>query len=246
MNSLSQKKIVITGGSGLLGKAIVEKLVDEGATAINLDIQPGTKTRGEYMHCDVTDPESIQKSIHAVIQKYGRIDGLVNNAYPRTDDWGEIFEKVSVESWRKNVDMQLNSCFEFCKVVCEQMKKQQHGAIINMGSMYGVTAPDFSIYEGTTMTSPAAYSAIKGGTIHFTKYLASYFGKFGIRVNCVSPGGIFDHQNETFVKNYERKVPLKRMGLPGDIAGPIAFLLSDESAYITGHNLVVDGGWTII
>ena len=126
------------------------------------------------------------------------------------------------------------------------MKSQNSGSIINMGSIYGVVGNDFTIYEGTKLTSAAAYSAIKGGIINFTRYLASYFGKYNIRANCVSPGGIFDNQNEVFVKNYEHKVPMKRMGSPDDIAPSIAFLLSDDSKYITGQNLIIDGGWTII
>jgi NAD(P)-dependent dehydrogenase (short-subunit alcohol dehydrogenase family) len=126
------------------------------------------------------------------------------------------------------------------------MKAQQSGAIVNIGSTYGVVSPDFTVYDGTEMTSPAAYTAIKGGVINFTRYLAAYFGKHGIRANCVSPGGIFDNQNPVFVKNYEHKVPLHRMGKPSDIAGPVAFLLSDDAAYVTGHNLMADGGWTCI
>jgi NAD(P)-dependent dehydrogenase (short-subunit alcohol dehydrogenase family) len=126
------------------------------------------------------------------------------------------------------------------------MKKQGNGSIVNIGSTYGVVSPDFTVYDGTEMTSPAAYTAIKGGVINFTRYLAAYFGKHGVRANCVSPGGIFDNQNPIFVKNYEHKVPLKRMGKPSDIAGPVAFLLSDDAAYVTGHNLMADGGWTCI
>ena len=126
------------------------------------------------------------------------------------------------------------------------MVKQKTGSVVNIASTYGIVAPDFTIYDGTEMTSPAAYAAIKGGIINMTKYFASYLGKHNVRFNCVSPGGIFDNQNPIFVANYEKKVPLKRMGKPVDIAPSISFLLSDDAGYITGHNLVVDGGWTII
>ena len=126
------------------------------------------------------------------------------------------------------------------------MKIQKSGSIINITSIYGVVAADFTVYEGTGGTSPAAYSAIKGGLINFTRYLASYFGKYNIRVNCVSPGGIFDKQNSVFVKNYQNKVPMKRMGNPEDIAPSVTFLLSEDSKYITGQNLIIDGGWTSI
>ena len=127
------------------------------------------------------------------------------------------------------------------------MKNNLSGSIVNVASIYGVVGNDFTIYENTNgMTSPAAYSAIKGGVINFTKYLASYFGSYGIRVNAVSPGGIFNNQNKTFVEQFEYKVPLKRMAKPEEISPSITFLLSDESSYITGHNLIVDGGWTSI
>ena len=244
MNKFKDKVIIVTGGSGLLGKAIVNSIVAEGGTCINADIQRGEN--GEFVHCDITDPDSIRQTVKNIAEKFGKIDGLVNNAYPRTKDWGNKFEAIDIESWRKNVDMQMNSCFVFCQAVCEQMKLRQSGSIVNIGSMHGVVAPDFGVYNGTQMTSPGAYAAIKGGIIHFTKYLASYFGSSNIRVNCVSPGGIFDNQNPIFVENYLQRVPLKRMGNPSDIAGPVTFLLSDEAAYITGHNLLVDGGWTII
>ena len=126
------------------------------------------------------------------------------------------------------------------------MKKQGFGSLINMSSIYGLVGPDFTIYEGTDMTMPAAYAAIKGGLNNLTRYLASYYGVSQIRINTVSPGGILDNQPKSFIDNYNKKVPLKRMGSPKDIVSAVYFLLSDESGYITGHNLVVDGGWSII
>ena len=160
---------------------------------------------------------------------------------------GSKFEEVTIESWRTNVDMQLNSVFYLCQKVLGMMSPNNQGAIVNIASIYGVVGNDFTVYENTGgMTSPAAYSAIKGGLINFSRYLASYYGGRNIRVNVVSPGGIFNNQNTTFVKNFESKVPLKRMGTPEDIAPAVSFLLSDEAKYITGHNLIVDGGWTAI
>lgn len=243
---LKDKIIIVTGGSGLLGKCIINKILQEGGLPINADISVETNKDLSNIKCDITDEISIKNTITIINEKYGKIDGLVNNAYPRTKNWGVKFEEIPFDSWQKNVDWQLNSQFLFCQQVFEVMKKQQSGSIVNMASIYGIVGPDFTVYDNTSMTMPAAYSAIKGGLINFTRYIASYFGQYNIRVNCVSPGGIFDSQNPIFVENYNKKVPLKRMGLPEDIADPVAFLLSDGASYITGHNLVIDGGWTAI
>jgi NAD(P)-dependent dehydrogenase (short-subunit alcohol dehydrogenase family) len=126
------------------------------------------------------------------------------------------------------------------------MKRQGFGSLINMSSIYGLTGPDFTIYEGTQMTTPVAYSAIKGGINNMSRYLASYYGPYQVRVNTVSPGGIFDNQPQQFVENYNKKVPMRRMGSPKDIVAAVHYLLTDEASYVTGHNLVVDGGWTAI
>lgn len=244
--NLEQKVIIVTGGSGLIGRCIMTDLKQKMAIAINAEISVETDLELGEVYCDITSENSIDSMIDIVLNKYGRIDGLVNNAYPRTKDWGARFEDIQLESWRKNVDMQLNSVFLLCQKVIAQMMKQQSGAVVNIGSIYGVVGNDFTIYEGYGGTSPAAYCAIKGGVINFTRYLASYFGKYGIRVNCVSPGGIKDNQHPSFVERYEYKSPLKRMGKPEEIAPAISFLLSDDASFITGHNLMVDGGWTTI
>ena len=142
--------------------------------------------------------------------------------------------------------MQLSRIFAISKPVLDIMKKQKSGSLVHIASIYGIVGNDFSVYENTELTSPAAYSAIKGGLINFSRYLASYFGKYNVRSNCVSPGGVFNNQNKTFVGQYSQKVPLKRMANPNDIAPTVSFLLSSESNYITGQNIAVDGGWTAI
>lgn len=246
MINLKNKIIIVTGGSGLLGSEILFQLKKQGACAINFEINCITNDDLTEIQCDITNPESINDAIILILKKYNRIDGLVNNAYPRTNDWGNKFEDIETESWKLNVDMQMNSIFYLSQKILEIMKEQKFGSIINMASIYGVVGPDFSVYENTAMTMPAAYSAIKGGVINFTRYLSSYYGKYNIRINCISPGGIYNNQSELFVKNYERKVPMNRMGKASDIAPAVCFMLSDESSYITGQNLIIDGGWTSI
>jgi NAD(P)-dependent dehydrogenase (short-subunit alcohol dehydrogenase family) len=245
MFSIKDKIIVVTGGAGLLGKQMVSTLTEHGARVVAADIYFKAKSDDNFI-MDITDENSVKDGVKAIVKKYGRIDGWVNNAYPRTNDWGNKFEDISPESWRKNVDMHLNGYFICCQIVLEQMKKQGFGSLINMSSIYGLVGPDFTVYEGTEMTMPAAYSAIKGGLNNFTRYLASYYGTYQVRVNTVSPGGIFDNQPESFVSNYNKKVPMKRMGAPKDIVSAVYFLLTDDSSYVTGHNLVVDGGWSAI
>lgn len=246
MNKLHNKVIIITGGSGLLGREIISNLMSENATCINVDVNQIDLDGLINYKCDITNESEVAVMVEHVVNSYSRIDALVNNAYPRTKDWGLKFEEIPYESWQKNVDMQLNSVFLCSQKVLGIMKNQMSGSIVNIASIYGMVGPDFSVYDGTSVTMPAAYSAIKGGVINFTKYLASYFGKYGIRVNAISPGGIFDNQPEQFVRNYEQKVPMKRMGYPTDIAPLVSFLIADETAYITGQNIAVDGGWTAI
>jgi len=245
MFSIKNKVIVVTGGNGLLGKQIISSLRENGAIAIAADITFTQKGEDDII-IDITEENSVNNGVTEIVKRFNKIDGFVNNAYPRTKDWGNKLEEISIESWRNNVDMHLNGYFLCCKVVLEQMKKQGFGSLINMSSIYGLVGPDFTLYEGTEMTMPAAYSAIKGGINNLTRYLASYYGAYQIRVNTVSPGGIFDNQPESFVNNYNKKVPMKRMGNPSDIVSAVYYLLTDEASYITGHNLVVDGGWSII
>lgn len=243
---LKDKIIIVTGGCGLIGSEIVADILRKGGIVINADINVETRLDEGTFHLDISDDLSIDSLISHVKDKYGRIDGLVNSAYPRTKDWGAFFEDINSDSWRKNVDMQMNSCFVVCQAVLKIMARQGYGSVVNIASIYGVVGNDFTLYEEYGGTSPAAYCAIKGGIINFSRYLASYYGKKNIRINCVSPGGILDNQHPSFVERYCAKVPMRRMGKPDDIAPAVSFMLSDEAKYITGQNLVVDGGWTAI
>ena len=242
---LKDKIIIVTGGSGLLGREIIKDIELKGGIAINADIGVETNLENKTLKTDITFETSVLETIKMVYDHFGKIDGLVNNAYPRTADWGAAFEDLSYSSWQKNVDMQMNSVFLFIQKIIPFLIESK-GSVVNMASIYGVVGNDMTLYENTKIKTAPAYTAIKGGIINFTRYLASYYGRKGVRFNCVSPGGIFDNQDPIFVKNYEDKVPMGRMGLPEDIAPSVSFLLSDEAKYITGQNLIVDGGWTSI
>jgi len=248
--SCKDKVALVTGGLGLIGKEIVRGLNDFGASVCIADIneqqRKGLKNLAavNFQQFDITSEDSIRQTLEAVIKQFRKIDILVNCAYPRTGDWGARCEDVSFDSWKMNMNNHLGGYFLCCQKVAEQMKLQGGGSIINFASIYGVVAPDFSIYEGSTMTMPVAYSAIKGGVIAFSKYMASYYAKDNVRVNCISPGGVFDKQPDSFVEKYIAKTPLGRMGTPEDMVGAVLYLASDASSYVTGHNLIVDGGWT--
>lgn len=243
---VKDKVIIVTGSDGMLGKQIVKEIKSEGGIVIQLDIKNTDDSSNNILHFDINSDNSINKVINFIKGKYGKIDGLVNNAYPRTSDWNNKLEDVSNDSFSKNLDMQLSRIFSITKPVLIEMKKVNKGSIVNIGSIYGIVGNDFTIYENTEITSPIAYSAIKGGLINLNRYIASYVGKYNLRSNVVSPGGVFNQQDKIFVSNYEKRVPMKRMAFPEDISPIVVFLLSEKSNYITGQNIAVDGGWTAI
>lgn len=255
--SLKGKIIFVVGGLGLIGAEISKATASVGAKTVILDIDrkkgvalaKNIKKNGydaHYEYFDLTDLDNLESNIKKLVKKYKKIHGWINTSYPRTKDWGAPLKKEKVGSFRENMDIHLNSYMWSSRCVALLMEKLKiPGSIVNLGSIYGIQANDFTIYKGTKMVSPMAYSVIKGGIINGTRYLASWFGPKGIRANVVCPGGVFNYQDKKFLKNYEGKVPLRRMAKPEEIASASIFLMSDAASYITGSTMVVDGGWTI-
>ena len=256
---LENKLVVITGGAGLIGKSFAKAVVENGGTAIIADIDEisGNKVKDEiskesgtdkveFIKVDITSKESIQSMIDAIINKHKVIDALVNNAYPRNKNYGSKFEDVTYEDFCENVNLHLGGYFLMSQEISRVMVNQKRGVIVFMASIYGFMAPRFELYENANFTSPVEYSAIKGALLSLTKYLASYLGKYDIRVNAISPGGVHANQSESFVTQYSKKTIIgNRMAETEDLTGALVFLLSDASKYITGQNIVVDGGWSI-
>lgn len=248
--NLKDKVVIVAGGRGLIGKEVVADLLRHDAIVIDADISCSNENPAERhfeFPLDITSNDSIDELIKFATDKFGRIDGLINCAYPHTKDWGRYkFEDNPFRHWEENVRMQLNPVFYLDQQVALVMERQKSGSIVNFGSIYGIVGNDFTIYEDYNGSSPVEYCAVKGGIINFTRYLASWLGKHNVRVNCVCPGGIWDHQREEFVRNYEHRCPMKRMGNPDDIAPLCLFLISDGAKYITGQIIAADGGWTAI
>ncbi len=250
MKDLNNKVIIVTGANGLIGREIIRELEEHDAIIIAADIafitNKVSKNKAEF-RLDLSKNESIDELIQYAIDNFDRIDGLINAAYPRTKDWGKYkFEDTPPSHWKDNIELQLDSVFYLDQQILKVMEKQKSGSLVNFGSIYGIVGNDFTIYEDYGGSSPAEYCAVKGGIINLTRYLASYFGKYNIRVNCVCPGGIWDNQRPEFVKNYNHRCPMKRMGNPDDIAPLCLFLVSDGAKYITGQIIAADGGWTAI
>lgn len=255
---LKDKVLVVTGGAGLLGEAFVRCLASHGGKAIAADInfddggnfhdacektdQPGSVT---LLNMDVTSLNSISEAVSRIHAKFGRIDALVNAAYPRNKHYGRKFEDVTYEDFCENTSMHVGGYFLTSQQFANYFKEQGFGTIINVASVYGVVAPRFEIYQETKMTMPVEYAAIKSAVIHLTKYMAKYFKGNNIRVNCISPGGILDGQPEEFLSRYNGHGMSKGMLNVEDLMGALVFLLSDMARYVNGQNLIVDDGWTL-
>lgn len=257
---LEGRVVVITGGAGLIGKEFVKAVAQEGGIAVIADIDETaaknaqkevqktlSRSKGsvETIEMDITSNTSLNDCIEELHRRHGRIDALVNNAYPRNKNYGRHFFDVKYEDFVENVGLNLGGYFITSQQFALYFKKQGYGNIINISSIYGVIAPKFNIYEGTPMTVPVEYAAIKSALIHLTKYMAKYFKGMNIRVNAISPGGIFDNQPEAFVEAYAKECISKGMLDKSDLNGTLIYLLSDLSSHVIGQNIVVDDGFTL-
>lgn len=258
--SLKGRRALITGAAGGLGRIMTDTLAELGADLVLID-RPGCDFQSpvetlsqrwgvkiQYRHCDLEQQGQRAELVNWLKDSGEGLNILINNAaFVGTSElqgWAVPFEEQTVETWRRALEVNLTAVFDLCQGLAPVLKAAEGANIINIGSIYGQYGPDWSLYEGTGMSNPAAYGASKGGLIQFTRWLATTIAPH-VRVNAISPGGIFRNQPEEFVRRYEAKTPLGRMATEDDFRGAVAYLASDLSRYVAGQNLIVDGGWGV-
>lgn len=256
--NLAGKIVLVTGGAGLLGQAFCKAICNQGGTAIigETNVKRGSDIQEQILKenkdasidvvsLDIISKQSIQDAIAKISSKYGKIDALVNSAYPRNKNYGRKFEDVEYEDFCQNINLNIGGYFLTSQQFALFFKKQGFGNIINISSIYGVIAPRFEIYDNTPMTMPVEYAAIKSSIIHLTKYMAKYYKNCNIRFNAISLGGILDKQPESFLNAYRKFALNKGMLDNKDVNGTLIYLLSDMSLYVNGQNIIVDDGFTL-
>jgi len=254
----SDKTIILTGASGLLGSQFSDALCQTNANLVLGDIKLDNckklekELRGKYdnsilsVKLDIRSINSIQNMIKKSQKHFGRIDGLVNNAVFQegVKERSIKFEDFPLSLLKKGIETNTIGTFLCCQQVGKLMKSSRKGVIVNINSIYGLVPPDQRIYGTSGLNSSVLYNITKSSLLNFTRYLASYWGTSGIRVNSLTLGGVYNNQKPNFVKKYSSKTMLGRMAKKNDHVGALLFLLSDSSSYMTGSNVVVDGGWT--
>jgi NAD(P)-dependent dehydrogenase (short-subunit alcohol dehydrogenase family) len=256
---LDGRVALITGGAGHIGSAMGEALAELGAKIVILDssrdacdieanrIQRLFNIETLSLVIDLSDENSVRSASDTVLKRFGRLDILVNCAAmvntSNMKGWVAPFKEQATEVWRLALEVNLTAPFILTQIFADALMKSGRGSVINVGSIYGMVGPDMRLYEGTTLGNAAAYGASKGGLLQLTRWLATVMAP-QVRVNAITPGGVWRNQPELFVNRYAERTPLKRMGMEEDFKGAVAYFSSDLSAYVTGHNLVVDGGWT--
>lgn len=242
----------IVGGSGFIGREITLALLSSGAKVIVLDIKKTKNIKKKnyyYQYFDSSNTQNLFKNYKKVLDKFGVPNIFINCSYPKTKDWSDnSFKDISFTSYKKNLDMHLNSYAWLAKFAADSMiAKKKGGSVIQLSSTYGTVGQNMTIYKGTKMRDSMTYSIIKGGISNLSRQMASYYGKYNIRVNSICPGGVeAKTMHPKFLKNYRSIVPLKRLAKTSDVASAALFLSSDASSYITGTDFLVDGGWTCI
>ena len=249
MKELINKTILITGANGLLGKSIVNNFIGKRAKLILIDIKKQKKFKNSHQYqCDFTNESKRELTFNEIKKKHKKIDIVINCAgYTNSikdKNWITSFEKQDLKNWKNAIEVNLSSIFHLIKVIKKNMPNK-NGIIINIGSIYSVLSPDPNLYIGLPMSSPAAYSASKGGLLLLTKWLAANLAP-NIRVNMISTIGIKNKQSSIFVNRYLKKIPLKKMCTQQDVVNMINFLISEKSNMITGQNLIIDGGYSLI
>ena len=249
---MNKKTIIITGGFGTIGFALSTSLLKQGHRVISVDtrVNNTNKLRDNnanlfVIKANLNKENEIKKLITLCEKKFKKVDALVHCAYPKTKDWGLKLKQLKQKSLNENLNNQLGSTIIISKYIINLFLKQNHGNLILLSSIMGVNNPKFETYKGTKMSSPIEYSAIKSGIISITKYLAKYYSKKNLKINCVSPGGIEDNLPKRFVKNYKKECNFKGLLDPKDVVDAINFLLSEKSNFISGQNIVIDDGYSL-
>ncbi len=256
---LSGRVALITGGAGHVGSALCDALAELGASIVVLDSQRenctkvATRLHDKYgvetlpLFTDLSAESEMRSVPERILSRFQKFDILVNCAAlvgaSGLEGWAVPFPKQSAATWRLALEVNLTAPFVLTQVCAEALAASGHGSVINIGSIYGMVGPDMSLYENTELGNPAAYAASKGGLLQLTRWLATVMAP-KVRVNAVTSGGVWREQSESFTSRYVARTPLARMATEEDLKGVVAYLASDLSSYVTGHNLVVDGGWT--
>tara|TARA_B100000989_G_scaffold94021_1_gene68342 strand:- start:13637 stop:14425 length:789 start_codon:yes stop_codon:yes gene_type:complete len=252
---LKNKLAFVAGGSGYIGKEIINGLISMNCKVVVLDIYNLRNDKIFFEHVDLSKTISLERKLKKMFKKYGVPQIFINASYPKTKDWKKnSFKRINLESFETNIKKHLNSYVWCSKILATEMAKNKiKGSIVNLSSIYGLVGQDLEIYKGTDMEENLSYSVIKGGINNLTRQMSSYYGKLGVRVNAICPGGVINSEDKkylrtqkSFEKRYTEKVPLKRFARTDEIASAVLFLSSEASSYITGSLLTVDGGWTAI
>lgn len=259
LTRLDGRAALVTGGAGHIGLAVGETLAELGANIAVLDVdEAGCRKRVDELAergsarllpvaCDLGDEQATRAAVREVVATLGGLDIVIHCAgytgMTERPGWAVPFDQQTVEAWDAALRVNLTSAFVIVQEARSALAASRRGSVILFGSIYGVAGPDLRLYEGTVMANPPGYAASKGGLIQLTRYLATVLAP-DVRVNAISPGGIWRQQPQVFHDRYVARTPMSRMGTEEDIKGAVAYLASDLSRYVSGHNLMVDGGWT--